>query len=40
MSDQALQFPSDFVWGTATAWYQVERTSNEDGRGETVYERV
>jgi beta-glucosidase len=39
MSDQALQFPGDFVWGAATASYQVEGASNEDGRGESVWDR-
>jgi beta-glucosidase len=39
MSDQAHDFPPDFVWGTATASYQVEGASNEDGRGESVWDR-
>lgn len=39
MSDQAFQFPPGFVWGTATASYQVEGASNEDGRGESVWDR-
>jgi beta-glucosidase len=35
----ARQFPSDFVWGTATASYQIEGAANEDGRGESVWDR-
>jgi beta-glucosidase len=32
-------FPRDFVWGAATASYQVEGAVNEDGRGESVWDR-
>src|SRR5689334_11450124 len=32
-------FPSDFVWGAATASYQIEGAANEDGRGESVWDR-
>ncbi|HWJ30749.1 MAG TPA: GH1 family beta-glucosidase [Gaiellaceae bacterium] len=32
-------FPADFVWGTATASYQIEGAANEDGRGESVWDR-
>ncbi|MBV8479414.1 MAG: beta-glucosidase [Actinobacteria bacterium] len=39
MSDQSRRFPSDFVWGAATASYQHEGASNEDGRGESVWDR-
>jgi beta-glucosidase len=31
-------FPKDFVWGTATASYQVEGAANEDGRGPSVWD--
>ena len=32
-------FPADFVWGAATASFQVEGAANEDGRGESVWDR-
>ncbi len=31
-------FPKDFLWGSATASYQVEGAVNEDGRGTTVWD--
>jgi beta-glucosidase len=31
--------PGDFVWGAATASFQVEGAANEDGRGESVWDR-
>jgi len=34
-----IQFPKDFLWGTATASYQIEGAVNEDGRGETIWDR-
>src|SRR5688572_23852122 len=31
-------FPDDFLWGTATAAYQVEGAAREDGRGPSVWD--
>jgi beta-glucosidase len=39
MSSPAKYFPADFVWGAATASYQIEGAANEDGRGESVWDR-
>jgi beta-glucosidase len=32
------RFPKDFIWGTATAAYQVEGAVHEDGRGPSVWD--
>ncbi len=33
------QFPKDFFWGTATASFQIEGATREDGRGESIWDR-
>jgi beta-glucosidase len=32
-------FPQDFLWGAATASYQIEGAAHKDGRGESVWDR-
>lgn len=34
-----MSFPKDFVWGAATASYQIEGAALEDGRGECIWTR-
>ncbi len=44
MSEQQIEltetgFPRDFLWGAATAAYQIEGAAREGGRGETIWDR-
>ena len=36
--DDRLSFPPGFVWGTATASYQVEGAVHDDGRGRSIWD--
>src|SRR5438093_6762977 len=35
---QLSMFPPEFVWGTATAAYQIEGAVHEDGRGPSIWD--
>ncbi len=38
MSDLTRTFPGDFVWGSATASYQIEGAATEGGRGPSIWD--
>jgi len=39
MPTDTNSFPPEFIWGAATASYQIEGAAREDGRGESVWDR-
>ena len=36
--DKILQFPKEFLWGSATSSYQIEGAWNNDGKGLSIWD--